>query len=335
MARHLLPLAALVALMACSGPALVNSSGSSSGTDGDAGTDTGTDGSTTTITVPEALAVNLEGFVYDPDNGTLEVTIAGLDSTGANTNSLVTYTRNPTLDYGVYKAYSVQEDALDRIFVALAATSDDGSVTAVTTGDGGQFNKYFAGGLYSRKGDFTPPGIGDGSGKGQVSYAGDYVAVTNIPVSRSAPTSIALAVDSGTAAEITPWQPMRVGGKIFLNANFQDNAVNGAVYDRTMLDTTSGAGFALDTIYLTPTTIESDGTFLGSTENTAQDVTGSYGGIFGGTDANSVAGVVHLEDVHDSTGTVIENAEEHGVFVLTQCGVNNTSAECSQTLPTP
>lgn len=182
-----MPLAALIALVACSGPALVKSASSSSGSVDDAqqgGTETPTP-TPATITVPDTLAVNMSSFTYDPDNDSLQVAIEGLDGTSSGDAGLVNYTRNATLDTGVYKAYSLQEDALDRIFVALAATSEDGSVTAVTAGNGGQFSKYFAGGVYSRKGDFTPPVIGDGPGKGQVSYADDYAAVSNIPVQRS------------------------------------------------------------------------------------------------------------------------------------------------------
>lgn len=344
MARHLLPSAALIALVACSGPALVKSASSSSGSVDDAqqgGTETPTP-TPATITVPATLAVNMSSFTYDPDNETLQVAIEGLDSTSTGDAALVTYTRNPTLDTGVYQAYSVQEDALDRIFVALAATSEDGSVTGVTAGDGGQFSKYFAGGLYARKGDFTPPTVGDGPGKGQVSYAGDYAAVTNIPVQRISPTSIGAAVDSSTPEALMPYQPMRVAGKTFLNVNFQDNSVNGSIYDRNMIDTMDGVPVRLETVYLTPADIASDGTFSGGTARRDSAGTGAYGGIFGGTDANSVAGLVHLEasqvylagsNPDTASGTQIDNAQEHGVFVLTQCGANNTSAVCSAVAP--
>ncbi len=333
MARHILPWLALAGLVACSGPSIVKSASSTDGTEEDV-QDGGTE--TVTITVPESLSVNMSSFSYDPNNDSLQIAIQSLDSTATGDAALVTYNRTPTLDTGVYKAYSVQEDALDRIFVALAATSDDGSVSAVTAADGGQFTKYFAGGLYARSGDYTPPAIGDGAAQGQVSYAGDYAAVTNIAASRDSSTSIALAVDPSTDSSLIPRQSARVEGTIFLNANFQDNSVNGSIYDRSLLDATDDdTPISLETVYLLPADIATDGTFLGSTARPDQSETGAYGGIFGGTDANSVAGLVHLEasKVFLADGTAIDNAQEHGLFVLTQCGANNSSAACSQTLP--
>ncbi|MBD3788147.1 MAG: hypothetical protein IE922_14490 [Sphingomonadales bacterium] len=133
-----------------------------------------------------------------------------------------------------------------------------------------------------------------------------------------------------------------MAGKTFLNVNFQDNSINGSIYDRNMIDTLDGVPVRLETVYLTPADIASDGTFSGGTARLDNSGTGSYGGIFGGTDANSVAGLVHLEasqvylagsNPDTASGTQIENAQEHGVFVLTQCGVNNTSAVCSQVAP--
>lgn len=339
MARHILPWLALAGLVACSGPAIVKSASSTDGSTDDA-QDGGTE--TATITVPEALSVNMSSFSYDANNDSLQIAIQSLDSTATGDAALVTYNRTPSLDTGVYKAYSVQEDALDRIFVALAATSDDGSVSAVTAGDGGQFTKYFAGGLYARSGDYTPPTVGNGAGQGQVSYAGDYAALTNIGVSRSSPTSIALPVAAGTDSSLIPTQPGRVEGKIFLNANFQDNSVTGSIYDRNLIDTSDGTPVSLETVYLVPSDIATDGTFVGDTARRDSSVTGTYGGIFGGTSASSVAGIVHLNasqvylagaDPNSATGTSIDQAQEHGVFVLTQCGASNSSGVCSQVAP--
>lgn len=311
MSRVIWPLAALLAFAACSGngPAVVDSAGGTGGS---------TDGGTETSPIPDSLKVNLEAIAYD--GTTLQVQIAGLDSTP----TLVTFDRAETLDLNGYKAFKMQEDALDRMFVALAKTSDDGSVTAATVSDGGQFNRHYGGGIYSRNGAFTPPVIGSGPGAGQVSYAGDYVGVMNGRVQYGDPTSELL--DPGTAdPAITPQQSSRVSGAIFLNANFSENLVNGAIYDRVIVD----EGFALDDVILVPTTIGSDGTFIGTTEFENQTPNGSYGGIFGGTNANSVAGVVYLTEVESS----FDNEQEHGAFVLTKCGPDNTSPACSYVAP--
>lgn len=311
MSRVIWPLAALLAIAACSGngPAVISSP------DGTGGT---TDGGTETTTIPTVLKGDLQAIAYD--GTTLQVQIAGLDSTP----TLVEFDRVASLDVAGYKAYKMQEDALDRMFVALAKTSDDGAVTAATVSDGGQFNRHFGGGIYSRNGSFDRPEIGDGPAEGQVSYAGDYAAVLNGRVQYGDPTSELL--DPGDAdPAIQPRQSSRVGGSIFLNANFSDNLVNGAIYDRVMID----ENFNLDDVILVSTTIGTDGTFAGKAENPDLQEIGDYGGIFGGTDANSVAGVVYLTEVEDS----FDGELEHGTFVLTKCGPDNTSSPCNHVLP--
>lgn len=184
MSRVIWPLAALLAIAACSGngPAVISSPDETGGT---------TDGGTETTTIPTVLKGDLQAIAYD--GTTLQVQIAGLDSTP----TLVEFDRVASLDVAGYKAYKMQEDALDRMFVALAKISDDGAVTAATVSDGGQFNRHFG------------------------------------------------------------------------------------------------------------------------------------GGIFGGTDANSVAGVVYLTEVEDS----FDGELEHGTFVLTKCGPDNTSSPCNHVLP--
>ncbi|ETD87420.1 hypothetical protein [Rhodobacter capsulatus] len=310
MIRRVWPLAALLAVAACSGAAIV--------TPKDDDDDGGGGGETTAI--PAALSNNLKAVRYD--GTTMKVTIDLLDSTPAE----VTYDRDARLDVPGYTAYRMQEDSLDRLFVALGAISDDGSVQAVTVGDGGQFNRYFAGGSYDRAGGFDRPEIGTGPGRGQVSYAGSYAAVTNVDAPRDGgPDDVALPI-SGTVDPINvPAQPGRITGDIFLNANFNDNTVNGAISNRVLVDT----NYALADVILVPGTIAEDGTFTGSAEYSDLTTIGSYGGIFGGTDANSVAGLVHLTEFERNwTGE-----QEHGVFVLTQCGPNNTLPICDNVAP--
>lgn len=325
MKMQVVPFLALMTLASCGGPAVVSDGGGGS-----------TGGGTDTTAVPDALKVNLEEVAYD--GTTLKVKINSLDSTPL----LVTYDREPKLDVAGYKAYKMQEDSLDRVFVALAATSDDGSVTAVTAGDGGQFNRYFAGGLYSRKGGFDRPPIGDGPAAGQVSYAGNYAAVTNIGAARDVtPTDIALPVDGSVDDSLVPRQPSRVVGEIFLNANFADNSVNGSIYNRQLLDQDPNGDwgdsdptdhvYSLPDVALVATSIEDDGTFAGTAElgGVPGSTIGDYGGIFGGNDAQSVAGAVHLTNMTD----LLENEQEHGIFVLTQCGMSSSSSVCDHVAP--
>lgn len=280
------------------------------------------------VDVPDALAKNLESINYDQATDSFLIRMAALDTTPVT----ATWTRRAALDLAGYRAYAVQEDPLDRMFVGLAKVSAEGSVTAVVGGDGGQFNKVFQGGNYGRNGAWTAPVGTSAAGSGQVSYAGSYVAVTNIPAPR--PGQI-LPVAPGTPAELIPGQPSRVQGDIFINANFSDNSVNGAIYNRVIVD----YAFGLQSVILVPSTIEANGTFAGTTERWVNDdasmtVTGNYGGVFGGTDAVAVGGVVALTKIYRSdTGDVIDGGLEHGVFVLQQCGTPGDAAICDQAQP--
>ncbi|MCV2893283.1 hypothetical protein [Lentibacter sp. XHP0401] len=116
-----------------------------------------------------------------------------------------------------------------------------------------------------------------------------------------------------------PGQAARTEGNIFLNVTFgeNNNAINGSVYDRSIVDT----GQALPSIVLVATDIAADGTFLGQVEydGILNNNIGDYGGIFGGPNAESVAGVVSLEEFDNDT-LGFDNELEIGVFVLDQCG---------------
>ena len=101
MIRSVFPLAVLAVLAACGGNPFVT-------TDDGGGTDT-------TTTIPTAIAGNVSSFSYDATNQTLTARIFALDSTPVD----VVYARDATRDTARYEAYSVQEDSLDRFFVAL------------------------------------------------------------------------------------------------------------------------------------------------------------------------------------------------------------------------
>jgi hypothetical protein len=280
------------------------------------------------VTIPTVLAKNLQSINYDEASDSFRIRMKSLDSTPEE----VVWTRRAALDLAGYNAYAVQEDPLDRMFVGLAKTSSDGSVGAMAAGDGGQFNRVFQGGVYSRTGRWNRPSGTEGNGSGQVSYAGKYVAVTNIRAPRPGET---LPVPPGTDGEVIPGQPSRVEGDIFINANFTDNSVNGAIYNRVLVDYT----FGLQSVIMVPTDIEANGTFTGKTERWVVDdpqmpETGDYGGVFGGADASAVGGLVALTKLYRSdTGEELTGALEHGVFVLEKCGTPNDAPICDQTAP--
>jgi hypothetical protein len=132
------------------------------------------------VVVPQALAFNLRNARVIPGtNGapdTLLVAISALDTTPIN----ATWRRRSNLDIAGYQAFLMQENSLNRLFIGLADSSEDGSASAVLASDGGQFNKYFSGTLYERTGGYTPPNAtGPGPATGQVSYKGRYVGMLN------------------------------------------------------------------------------------------------------------------------------------------------------------
>lgn len=305
MIRRVWPLAALLAVAACSGAAIVTPKD-----------DDDDDGGGGTSTIPTTLSADLQSVTFDGSKMMVNIK----EDSGAS--GAVTYTRDDRLDVPGYVAYRTQERPLDRVYVALGAISTDGSVQAVTVGDGGVSNIYYAGGTYSRTGAFDAPA----SDKGTVHYAGTYAAVTNVDAPRDGGSDdVAQPVPPGTSDSDIPGQPSRVSGNIFLDANFSDNNVRGSISNRELVDTHR----ALADVILVDTTIARDGTFAGNTQYRDLTTIGTYGGIFGGTDANSVAGLVHLTEFDPD----LDGEQEHGVFVLTQCGPNNTLPICDNVAP--
>lgn len=271
--------------------------------------------------IPAALTGgNLESVEYDPSAGTLSVDMAALDRNDEEI-PLESYVPNAALTALApgYQVFSYQDDALDRMFVAIVAQDTSGSVVGAVVMDGGQFNKFFGGGFYATDGSYTPGSAANDTGL--VSYAGNYAALTNIIAEGDQ-----LMTPNGSPDDsILPSQPGQITGSIFINADFGDNTINGAIYDRALVNV-GPTVVGIPDVVLTPTAITDAGSFFGVVENDEQDAVGNYGGTFGGTEAAGVAGVTNLE------GDWLPNVEdeaEFGVFVLSQCGQPGEAAICN------
>lgn len=319
---------ALVVIAACSGNPLSNVATTTTTT------------ASTAVVVPTDLKNNLTQLIYtpaaDPANSTIQIAISGLDTTPV----LATWARRPAMDVAGFTAFAVQEDALDRLFVAMAGQSNDGSVRAALAHSGGQFNHYYAGATYERTGSYDPPtATGGGPATGQVSYVGTYTGMLNAGTTypnRNAVTGAGqglLATPAGANADTLPSEALRVTGRGFVNANFADNQVNGTIFDRVVVN---GPNFNLGSVILVPAAIDTAaGTFTGTTERPGHpgSSTGTYGGVFGGVDSGGLAGAINLTSVYDTSDSSISNLLERGVFVLNQCGLTTTEAACAGTSP--
>jgi len=206
--------------------------------------------------------------------------------------------------FGDYRVYTLQNDLeASRYFTAFSGVSDDESVQAVVVMDGGQFNRFFGGATASQISYVAPTG-------GISNYAGDYVGLLNIgPV---APGGGVIDSDSSV-----PRIASTVTGEVFLQADFTDSAVNGAIYNRSV-----DIGFGPDDmpeLVLVVGDIGADGGFGGDIELLTQDGVGSYSGVFGGTNAASAAGVVELTAGFLPGPIPADgNEREFGIFILDQ-----------------
>lgn len=279
--------------------------------------------------IPKVLNENLHGATYNAAAGTLTLNMVSLDAGPVE----AVYTRKPGLDIGRYQAYTNQDDPLDRHFTALVAQigAANNSVQAGVVADGGQFNRYFPGAYYQRDGAYTPPP----NASGLVSYAGLYAGVTNVASTGS--DLLPIPGPGPIDAQRVPRQSARTQGHIFLNVNFSDNSVNGNINNRTLIDAAGlPANTPIPNVVLIRSDIDANGEFLGSSEYDDANHTGngSYGGIFGGVNANAVGGVVALENF-DGPGDLLGYTaeQERGVFVLLQCGQPGDDPICANVNP--
>ncbi|SDN46649.1 hypothetical protein SAMN05216196_101621 [Lutimaribacter pacificus] len=328
MKSYSLLLCAALALTACSGDG-TNPFDKDDEDTTDQTSGTGDDNTADTADIPDSLRGDLERLVYDSATQTLTITGVNL----ASGDYEAAYTRDPSLDIYdpggnlAYVAYATQSDPLDR--PAMAFVMESGNSSSVRGGmviTGGQFNRYFGGTFYERDGDYTPPA------SGLVSYAGTYVGGTNIHDTGGGLQPL----PSGTNPSLESSYPAIIVGEVFLNVDFGNNSVNGSIYNR---DFRGYAGvYTLPDIVLTSTGIAADGTFFGETveyDGILNNDIGDYGGIFGGPNADGVAGGVHLTEF-DGQGDPLgfDSEEEYGTFVLDKCGTPDANATiCSSVSP--
>lgn len=292
------------------------------------GTTTQTDGSgggTATGVVPAALAGNLDSFTYNPASQTISIRgVAG------DTNAVSgTYRRRPGLDRGGYEAYTAQDAANGRH--STVYVRDIGGTRAAVAATGVQYENLYAGGAYSNTS--YSPRVAAGStdpDSGLVYYTGRYIGLLNGPGSNEDVTP----PNPGEDPSVLTAQAAEVTGDVQITADFATLNVDGIIYNRVVRDYNTGGAFdpnsatplqAAD-VALEGTTIAADGTFLGVAEQDNQS-RGEYGGIFGGTGATSVAGVVHLEN-HIAQ---VDNEEEFGIFVLGECTPPLSGPDCNLT----
>ncbi|MEC8293549.1 MAG: hypothetical protein VX083_08645, partial [Pseudomonadota bacterium] len=282
---------------------------------------TNTDFGMTPNTADATVAGNLQAVNYDPVTQELVLSMRAIH--GNQTN--VTYVRRADLDASVpgYEVYMLQTTPADRHYTAVFAESNDNHVIAGAVMDGGNNNRYFGGSFYGRQGlDVYSPY--SGTDRGEVQYYGDYAGVTNLD-SNGDQLLDQSGLPSGSSR---PSQSDRITGKVELNVDFASGALDGEIFDRTLVDDVQGIG-ALPVIALADGTLTDDGTFVGVAEyySVPDAQIGSFGGIFGGAQASSVAGTVYLEEFDGPAGTITGEAE-YGVFVLTRCGAAGDDPDC-------
>lgn len=243
----------------------------------------GVDGGGTTSAIPQALRRDLNSATYSAANDTLLVELDSLDASPINGS----FSRDRSLDVPGYEAFTFQEATTQRSFIGLFAKS--GGVIAGTVGDGGQFSNTVVGGIYAQDGTYSRPA------SGLATYRGTYAGLLN--------------TGSGGGA-LEPATPFRTAGTVLVNADFTNNVLNGGITGRRVVDTNT----AMRDVFLEITGIAADSTFTGTimaVNNGVLGAVGTYGGIFGGSNANDLATILVFTPVSDSTTLI-----EQGAFAV-------------------
>ncbi len=253
--------------------------------------------------IPADVAGDLDAatFVPDPTNPRLVVTGVAYNGTPLPVEYDRTAT-SATLDSpgGQYTAFTRQPDALNTHTTAYAR--EVAGTRGVLVVSGGLDGYYNGGVSYSRSGGFDRPAANPANA--DIRYDGEYVGLLNYPDDGAA----LLPVPPGTDPDVAPGQAGRVFGQARIDADFSTNRVKGLVYNRRY----EAAGLDIpENLEIAPTDILEDGSFAGEV-TVAKQTKGTYGGTFGGPEAQAVAGGLFAKD--HITG--LARVEEYGLFVL-------------------
>lgn len=232
--------------------------------------------------IPAQLAGSLQSASYSTANGgTLQITLEPFDEPEVT----ATFVRAPALDVDGYEAFVPNSSAaLDRNYVAFRAVQ--GGAVAVAVGDGGRGVDAFGGTVFGRSGLFNKPTTG------LAVYRGSYAGVR-------------VQGDGSVAAQ----DAHRVSGDVEINADFDDNQVEGSISNRLNIDTAT----ALEDRFLKVTAIDGNGRFQGDVTDPADNDEGTYAGNFADNGA-SVAGTVAIDD--GASDGYQDDVLEYGVFAL-------------------
>jgi|GEM_PF-1271311 len=294
---------------------------------------------------------DVRGFAY---NGTtLSIDMAGVSSSG----QYGTFKRRKAMDipkHGThprYLAYEFQETAMTRSYLAYVAENERGTLLAMASADGGQFNEHNGGGSWVRLTGYSRPTIArspsptPGQEEGTFSYYGAYAGIfVPGPADPNGPPR---------PGPVQPQEPLSVRGVIQVNAQFTTTGtgdpelVEGGITRRRLFDrdgnqitaisllNADGTARTLDvtrlpTLDLRETAITENGTFAGTVEyhGTPDSQAGSFDGAFGGAGASDVAGVIWVNPIVGETGI-----HEYGTFNLPRCDLAGASPICTPRAP--
>lgn len=292
-----LPLLAVVGLAACSGNPL-NFGGLPPPEPPPPAGEIGEEAPITGVEVPAVVANHLRGATYLPGSPVMQIDLRTMDGTPLN----ATYARDPSLDVAGYDAYTIQETASQRKFVALFRRS--GTVEAGAVADGGQFINYFGGATFRQVQPFTLPAAPGPGDTLLATYTGGYIGLLNFGPPQNHP-----------GPPFDPAQSARVQGEVMLNADFNASnmSVAGGIRNRSIVDD----GTPLQDVFFWVTEINPNGAFSGTIRFTPQKTIGNYAGVFGAGGAD-VAGATILRPIDGDNTT-----REHGAFAIPRCAVGD------------
>lgn len=215
------------------------------------------------------------------------------------------YTRNNSVSiltgFDLYENQQIGETGTSKYFVVYGESASGAlKVAAVATGD--YVDEGYGGYAITR--DSSTVAL---PSTGEAVYTGNYAGVRTIYESSRGEDDVQLT-----------------SGDAVLRVDFGDfdvvGAVDGYVQNRTYYDTDGTLLGVLPTIILGTSEINGDSSFTGGSATTFDSdssviASGSYEGLFAGTDGSEIGGVIILDGPFDETAPDL-SAYERGVFLV-------------------